>query len=154
MKKWLPILLILFFVNSLCLHAQKKTLELYNLEDDVAIQGYDPVSYFNDDGPQKGKSSLTERVDGAVYYFTNEENKVAFQQDRDKYLPAYGGWCAYAMGADGSKVKIDPETYKILDGKLYLFYNFYFTNTLKKWNKDEMKLKKSADDYWDEILTN
>ena len=78
MNKWLPIILILFFVNSLCLHAQKKTSELYNLEDDVAIQGYDPVSYFNDDGPQKGKSSLTERVDGVVYYFTNEENKVAF----------------------------------------------------------------------------
>ncbi len=64
------------------------------------------------------------------------------------YEPQYGGWCAYAMGNSGEKVEVDPETYKIVDGKLYLFYNKYFTNTLKSWNKDEAKLKSKADESW------
>ena len=60
----------------------------------------------------------------------------------------YGGYCAYAMGFDGSLVEIDPETYKIIDGKLYLFYNAYFNNTKTKWDKDEKSLKAKADSNW------
>jgi hypothetical protein len=52
------------------------------------------------------------------------------------------------MGATGEKVEVDPETFKILDGKLYLFYNKYFNNTLKSWNKDEATLKTKADASW------
>jgi len=58
------------------------------------------------------------------------------------YEPQYGGWCAYAMGANGEKVEIDPGTFKIVDGKLNLYYNAFFNNTLKSWNKDEVNLKK------------
>ena len=64
------------------------------------------------------------------------------------YEPQYGGWCAYAMGKDGSKVEVDPETFKIIDGKLYLYYNKFFNNTLKSWNKDETNLKSRADLNW------
>ena len=49
------------------------------------------------------------------------------------------------------KVEIDPETFKVLDGKLYLFYNAYFNNTLPKWNKDETNLKAKADKNWKSI---
>jgi len=52
------------------------------------------------------------------------------------------------MGSSGDKVEINPETFKILDGKLYLFYNAYFNNTLKSWNKDEVNLKKKAESNW------
>jgi hypothetical protein len=52
------------------------------------------------------------------------------------------------MGNDGTKVEVDPETFKILNGKLYVFYNKFFTNTLKSWNKDEVRLHKNADDNW------
>ena len=61
------------------------------------------------------------------------------------------GWCAYAMGAKGEKVSIDPETFKIINGKLYLFYNSYFNNTLKSWNKNEPTLKAKADVNWKRI---
>jgi hypothetical protein len=56
------------------------------------------------------------------------------------------------MGAKGEKVEIDPETYKIINGKLYLFYNRFFNNTLPLWNKDESTLKPKADQYWQQYL--
>jgi hypothetical protein len=77
---------------------------------------------------------------------------LKFKANPEKYKPAYGGWCAYAMGENGEKVKVDPETYKIVDGKLYLFYNFWTTNTLDDWNKNEKKLKEAADRNWSKIV--
>ncbi len=56
------------------------------------------------------------------------------------------------MGETGEKVKVDPETYKILDGRLYLFYNFWGNNTLKDWNKNEQQLKRSGDQKWQKFV--
>jgi hypothetical protein len=80
--------------------------------------------------------------------FPSAQNRDLFKADPARYKPQYGGWCAYAMGASGEKVEVDPETFKVLNGKLYLFYNKYFNNTLKSWNKDEPELKKKADANW------
>jgi hypothetical protein len=55
------------------------------------------------------------------------------------------------MGSDGTKVDVDPETFKIIDGKLFLFYNRLFNNTLKTWNKNEPQLKLNADINWRKI---
>ena len=68
------------------------------------------------------------------------------------YEPQYGGWCAYAMGTSGEKVKVDPETFKIIDGRLFLFYNAFFNNTLNSWNKDEKNYHTKADQNWKTIL--
>jgi YHS domain-containing protein len=113
----------------------------------VFINGYDVVSYFLD-AVTKGKSSLSVNHEGIEYWFNNEENQQIFVKNPEKFIPAYGGWCAYAMGDTGEKVKIDAKTYKIVEGKLYLFYNFYFNNTLIDWNEDEARLKKQADANW------
>jgi YHS domain-containing protein len=113
----------------------------------VAINGFDAVSYFSAK-PQKGKSSLNFSYNAATYYFCNAENKATFEANPAKYAPAYGGWCAYAMGETGDKVEIDPMTFKIIDGKVYLFYNAFFNNTLKTWNKNEANLKKKAETNW------
>lgn len=75
-----------------------------------------------------------------------------FLKNPASYEPQYGGWCAYAMGANGEKVEINPETFKIVDGKLNLYYNAFFNNTLKSWNKDEGNLKKKADANWKKII--
>jgi YHS domain-containing protein len=120
----------------------------YNLDKGVAIDGYDPVSYFTQNKAVKGKKELAVVHQGVVYFFSNESNKEEFRKNASKYEPEYGGWCAYAMGASGEKVDIDPETFKIINGKLYLFYNKYFNNTLTKWNKDEAGLKQKADQHW------
>jgi len=121
----------------------------FNLADNgVAIKGYDPVAYFTKNDAVKGKKDLSVFHQGIIYYFSTEENKELFKKNPSAYEPQYGGWCAYAMGDKGEKVSIDPETFKILNGKLYLFYNRYFNNTLKSWNKSETYLKQNADSNW------
>jgi YHS domain-containing protein len=125
----------------------------YNLSDNgLAIKGYDPVAYFTKNKAVKGSKTHAVYHQGLLYYFSSAENKEAFKRSPSKYEPEYGGWCAYAMGKNGEKVNIDPETFKILDGKLYLFYNKYFNNTLTDWNKDETNLKKKADANWPKFL--
>ncbi|HRH59131.1 MAG TPA: YHS domain-containing (seleno)protein [Chitinophagaceae bacterium] len=120
----------------------------FNLEDGLAIQGYDPVAYFTQNKAVKGSKDFAYSYQGVTYYFASAADRDAFKSNPAKYEPQYGGWCAYAMGAKGTKVEIDPETFKIVNNKLYLFYNKYFNNTLKTWNKDEANLKTQADANW------
>ena len=120
----------------------------FNLEKGLAIQGYDPVAYFTLNKAVKGKKKLSVFAEGITYYFSTQANKELFLKDFRKYEPQYGGWCAYAMGASGEKVEIDPETFKIVNGKLYLFYHSWINNTLTRWNKDENNLKTKADNNW------
>jgi YHS domain-containing protein len=124
----------------------------FNLDDGVAIKGYDPVAYFNMGKAVKGKSSFSASYHGVNYHFISAEDLSSFQANPEKFEPQYGGWCAYAMGHDGSKVQVDPETFKIIHGKLFLFYNRFFNNTLKTWNQDESKLHAQADANWQKIL--
>jgi YHS domain-containing protein len=74
----------------------------------------------------KGSKEFAVYHQGVTYYFSSAENKALFKANPAKYEPEYGGWCAYAMGKNGEKVNIDPATFKIMNGKLYLFYNKYF----------------------------
>lgn len=123
----------------------------FNIEKNKpAIQGYDVVSYYSH-RPLKGKASLALNHKGILYYFANLANQKIFLASPDYYEPAYGGWCAYAMGAKGEKVEVDIENYKISGGRLFLFYKGYFSNTLDDWNKDEKNLNKKADLNWIKI---
>lgn len=122
-----------------------------NLSKGLALSGYDPVSYFTSDLPSKGEPSIQCEYNGATYQFTSEEHRKAFTSSPEMYLPEYGGWCAYAMGKDGSKVKINPLSYKILNGKLYLFYKTSKLDTLKLWNENETTLLEKANHYWQNI---
>ncbi|WP_269542021.1 YHS domain-containing (seleno)protein [Cerasicoccus fimbriatus] len=128
--------------------AQKRQAE-FNLESgQLGIEGYDPVAYFSGE-PKEGKKQLSSDYRGVTYRFANTANKAAFDADPAKYEPAFGGWCAWAMADDGSKVKINPKTYKIVDGRLFLYYNGFWGNTLKDWNQgDEDALVETADDNW------
>lgn len=123
----------------------------FNVKNNLALEGYDPVSYF-DGKPLEGKPEIKLAHKGIIYRFSSQGNLVKFKSNSEKYEPAYGGWCAYAMGESGEKVKVDPETYKITDGRLYLFYNFWTNNTLTDWNKSEQKLRESADRNWNKII--
>jgi YHS domain-containing protein len=123
----------------------------YNLENGLAIQGYDPVAYFKQFKAVKGNSKISYTYAGVTYHFSSEENKKTFIENPQKFEPEYGGWCAYAVGAYDGRVEVDPETFKIVNGKLYLFYNFYFTNTLNSWNKDESNLLNKANTNWNKV---
>ncbi|HAK79448.1 MAG TPA: YHS domain protein [Runella sp.] len=145
-KHFFLILLVVapLFVYSQALQRSKQ----FNLENGLAIQGYDPVSYFTQNKAAEGSKQVSTVFEGVTYRFSSTANKELFVKDPKKYEPQYGGWCAYAMGATGEKVEIDPETFKILNGKLYLFYHSWTNNTLTKWNKDEPNLKSKADKSW------
>lgn len=123
----------------------------FNLKKQIALDGYDPVSYF-DHKPTEGKFELKYSFKGVLYLFATTQNLTKFKTTPEKYEPAYGGWCAYAMGETGEKVKVDPETYKIIEGKLYLFYNFWGNNTLTDWNKKEKILKTKGDQNWNKVV--
>ena len=121
----------------------------FNLDKSgIAIQGYDPVAYFTQNKAVKGSKDIALFHEGVTYYFASPQNKELFKANPAKYEPQYGGWCAYAMGSSGEKVEIDPETFKINNGKLYLFYHTWVNNTLTKWNKDEGNLRSKADVSW------
>ena len=124
----------------------------FNLHGSLAIGGYDPVAYFKSNKAIEGDKNLSVYHQGIIYYFSSVENKEEFKKNPFAYEPQYGGWCAYAMGAKGEKVSVDPETFKIINGKLYLFYNRAFNNTLKSWNKDEANLKTKADANWQNLF--
>ncbi len=124
----------------------------FNLEKGVAIQAYDPVTYFLQNKAIKGNKQFAALVNGVTCHFSSAANKDLFVEDYLRYEPQYGGWCAYAMGATNEKVELDPETFKIVNGKLYLFYHSWVNNTLNKWNKDEAGLKAKADKNWNAIF--
>lgn len=147
MKKSILIICLLF-TFSVFSQNEIKRLAQFNLENKVAVQGYDPVSYFKQGKAIKGKKELRAIFEGVNYYFATSENRELFVKKPLEYEPQYGGWCAFAMGNSGEKVEIDPATFKIVDGKLYLFYNAYFNNTSKTWNKEEHNLKTKADVNW------
>jgi YHS domain-containing protein len=151
--KFKNIILIILFTAPAFVYAQTSVrTKQFNLESGLAIQGYDPVAYFTQNKAVEGNKQFTATVEGITYRFVNAANKDLFLKDSKKYEPQYGGWCAYAMGATNEKVEIDPETFKILNGKLYLFYHSWTNNTLLKWNKDETSLKPKADKNWQVIF--
>lgn len=123
----------------------------FNLSDGIGINGYDPVAYFTVNKAVKGSKENATVYQGVTYYFVSAANKETFLKSPAQYEPEYGGWCAYAMGAKGEKVEVDPKTFKIVNGRLNLFYNKFFNNTLTDWNKDEAALKKKADANWRKI---
>lgn len=138
----------------LCIASLLSGEPIENTNEGIAIKGYDPVSY-HQGKPLEGNEEWTLEYEGAEFHFATEANLKSFEAEPEKYLPEYGGWCAYAM-LDGDKVDINPKRYKIIDGKLYLFYDGFFGNTLKKWNRlledrKESELIEQANKNWEKL---
>ena len=151
MKKIITICLgLLMALSTTQVNAQTEVRkkEFNVAKNGLAIEGYDPVAYFTLGKAEKGTKDNAVIADGIVYYFSSVQTKELFKANYKKYEPKYGGWCAYAMGATKEKVEIDPETFKIINGELYLFYHTWVNNTLTKWNKDEVALKAKAELSW------
>mgnify|MGYP000566097884 CR=1 FL=1 len=145
MKNTLTILLLVFTTSLL---AQKKN---YFVKKGAVARGYDVVAYF-DNQAKEGSKEFSVEHDGVNFYFSSQQNLNTFKKNPSKYIPQYGGFCAYAMGAKGSKVPVNPETFEIRDGKLYLFYNKGRTNTLNYWiEQGAEQLKEKADQNWEKI---
>lgn len=122
----------------------------HNLDSErLAIQGYDPVAYFDEGGalPTRGKASLTAEHEGAVYRFASEANRELFLADPARFEPAHGGWCSYAMSKN-VKYRIDPEAFRVSQGRLLLFADTDYVEFDGDWVPEEAKLLRTADDNW------
>ena len=117
----------------------------------LALEGYCPVAYFAVNKPVKGKREHAVLYKDVFYFFVNADAKAEFEKNPDKYLPAYGGWCAFGMSI-GDKFPVDPTNFKIVDGKLNLFLKNKNVDALKLWNEGkEGEYVKKATAYWNKI---
>ena len=112
----------------------------YSSKQGFAVECYDVVAYFSNEAIV-GSKSLVSELDGVRFKFSSKENLETFNKNPKKYIPQYGGYCAYAVALKGSKISINPEAFLIEDGKLYLFYNAWGTNTLELWQKENPDLQ-------------
>jgi YHS domain-containing protein len=114
----------------------------------LALQGYDPVSYFTDDAPKKGDARFSMTLKGVDYRFASAANLARFKANPQAYLPQYGGYCAWAV-AGGYTAKGDPLAWKIVNGKLYLNYD---QNVQKRWASDIPGNIAKGDRNWPKVL--
>ena len=127
-------------------------LHSYNLPSSgVALEGYCPVAYFAVNKPVKGKPEHASTYNGVTYHFVSDEAKQAFDAAPEKYLPAYGGWCAFGMSIQ-DKFPVDPRNFKIVDGRLMLFLKNKNVDALPLWNGgQERELVAKADAHWETV---
>ncbi len=120
----------------------------------LAIGGYDVVAYFSGT-PQKGHKEYATKHKGVTYYFSSKANWKAFKKSPKSYLPQFDGYCAWGVGAKEAKFPINPETFDIVDGKLYLFFNGPFDgepfNSIILWNEDTTNLINASHAKWDKV---
>jgi len=114
----------------------------------AAIRGYDPVAYFTEGKPVKGKTEFTHQWKGATWRFASAANRDRFAAAPEKYAPQYGGYCAYGV-ASGYAVKAEPDAWSVVDGKLYLNYD---RNVQASWVKDVPGYVRKADANWPRAL--
>lgn len=139
--------LALFFISGhIMAQVDKKAL---NVDDSkIALQGYSPVSYLDLGLAQRGNKDFKSEHKGAVYYFTSSEQKKRFDKDPEKYLPQYGGFCAFGIYA-GAKFRVDPNKFIVSNGRLYLFLNDIEVDAKQLWQaENEYALIKKADTNW------
>jgi len=110
----------------------------------VALKGYDPVAYFEQGRPVQGSPQFSHRWMEATWWFATAEHRDLFTKDPQKYAPQFGGYCAYAL-SEGYTANIDPEAWKIVDGKLYLNYS---RGVQKKWEEDLQRRIQAAEKNW------
>lgn len=113
-------------------------------ENVVGAGGYDLTSYFTQEKPQRGNGHHTAVVNGVTYLFATDDNKKMFEASPSKYLPQYGGYCAYGASV-GKKFVADPDVYDIVDGKLYLNLDSKIRGI---WAQDITGRIKTANEQW------
>ena len=132
---------------------EPRDVEKYLLgRKNLAIKGYDPVAYFPEGGsePTKGSKKIEHVHDQVRYRFATEENRDLFIENPERYEPAYGGWCAYAIARE-DYTKPNPKRFVIQDERLLLFYDGIGGDTHKRWHKEgPEELLVRADTFWEE----
>ena len=132
---------------------------VYLNEHGVALSGYDPVAYHTVGRPVRGAKELAVSYVGAIYLFSSREHQNLFAENPERYVPAFGGWCAYGLATrpgdpntrKPGKYRSNPRTFKIIGGTLYVFHNRAGFNALERWNQDEEAYLIQAHAAWEAI---
>ena len=140
MKKLVPFILLTIF-SAVQMNAQQKQVFTKN---NIAVNGYDVVAYFTDSNAIKGTEEHTVSWKDAKWLFASAEHASLFKANPEKYVPQYGGYCAFGCSR-GYKAKTDPDAWTIVNGKLYLNYNAAVKNT---WSRDMENYIKKSDAAW------
>jgi YHS domain-containing protein len=124
-------------------------------ENGIVLDGYDVVAYFTKYEALKGSAKFEAAYQNVKFWFANKENKEMFLAHPEKFLPQYGGYCAFAVGKKNEKVPSNPQTFKLYEGRLYLFFNSEYEgkpmNTIIPWNNHEKEMKEMADINWKKL---
>lgn len=130
--------------------------------DKVAIDGYSPVSYFTKGEAEKGSADFAVEYDGLTYWLTDAEQAEALAADPGRYVPAHRGWCSLMLTGSGNLAVANPESFKIVDGRLLLFWSGEFKGQpidgLRNWHSKfddedgERMLLAKADKTWAQLL--
>ena len=133
------------------LMAQSQPPVLNANADGVFLDGYDVVAYFTTNEAQQGSTAYQAKYDGVMFHFSSIDNLRAFQAEPDRYLPKYGGFCAFAMANGKAGVTANPKTFKLYNGELLMFYDDLYEgkrfNTSVPWNTDETAHYAKAEQY-------
>jgi YHS domain-containing protein len=124
-----------------------KTL-IFTDKKGVALEGYDPISYFADGKPAKGDAKIEATFNGALYHFTSQEHREAFEKSPVQYAPAYGGYCGYAASI-GKVRPANPRLWSIVDGQLIVQHT---QGAADLWAKDVRGNKVKADKLWPQLV--
>ena len=134
---------------------QETKLWYYNINHEkVILDGYDVVAYHTEGKAIPGDSKISANLEGIVYQFSTKENRSLFLSEPDKYVPAFGGWCTFLMGIEKSifpptRSKPDPENFKIIDSRLYLFGKNSQQNFREVFEEnDSSKILSRAEKFW------
>jgi YHS domain-containing protein len=145
MKQFMKTYILALVLAGLALPALAQNKTLLNLDRaGVAIQGYDPVAFFTEHQPVKGRPEFVAKRDGAIYFFASKANRDLFLKAPAQYEPAYGGWCAYGVSRN-RLVEIDVDAFQVVDGRLLLQYS---KSVREDFNKDTKGNLAKAEANW------
>jgi YHS domain-containing protein len=142
--KTVSFFILLFFGN---LKAQE--IIYHSGFDDNAIRGYDIVSYFNDKKAVKGNKKFNTIYKETKWIFSSKANLDLFNEDPEKYLPQYGGFCTYAIGERNELLGSNPKFFSFVDNKLYLHCD---ENTKRIWETDSDTYIMKAEKNWQKFI--
>lgn len=147
MKTMKMLFVMLLLLGSIPTFAQTRTL--LNLDKNgIAIKGYDPVAFFTQNQPIKGRPEFESKYNGAGYLFASAEDKAMFDANPAKYEPQFGGFCAYGA-SQGHTAPIKIEAWQIVNGRLLMQYDL---GVKKDFNKDQQSNLQKADKNWPGIV--
>ena len=146
----ISILMLALFTATITFAQDKRANNIDN--SNIALQGYSPVSYLDLGIAQRGVKEYKSEHDKVIYYFTSAEQKAEFDKNPAKYLPAYGGFCAFGVYA-GAKFRPDPNKFIVKDGKYLLFLYNLELDAQQLWlaEKNHNKLVSTADANWNKL---